>query len=87
MPYIAYALQCIFYYETHYFSGTHLRVVFIAECVCGLSARAPERQTAEGRADRKSTADFEEVSRRPRHKQQRILGIIEDLITAQQIQK
>jgi hypothetical protein len=30
---------------------------------------------------------FEEVSRLPRHKQQRILGIIEDLITAQQIQK
>lgn len=30
---------------------------------------------------------FEEVSKLPRHKQQRILGIIEDLITAQQIQK
>jgi hypothetical protein len=30
---------------------------------------------------------FEEVSRLPRHKQQRILGIVEDLIAAQLIQK
>jgi hypothetical protein len=30
---------------------------------------------------------FEEVSKLPRHKQQRILGIIEDLITAQQVPK
>jgi hypothetical protein len=30
---------------------------------------------------------FEEVSRLPRHKQQRILGIVEDLIAAQLVQK
>jgi transcriptional regulator with XRE-family HTH domain len=30
---------------------------------------------------------FEEVSRLPRHKQQRILGIVEDLIAAQRVQK
>jgi transcriptional regulator with XRE-family HTH domain len=30
---------------------------------------------------------FEEVSKLPRHKQQRILGIVEDLIAAQRVQK
>jgi transcriptional regulator with XRE-family HTH domain len=30
---------------------------------------------------------FEEVSRLPRHKQQRILGIVEDLIAAQRVQR
>jgi len=44
-------------------------------------------KTRKGGPVGKARRIFEEVSKLPRHKQQRILGIIEDLITAQQIQK